>query len=394
MPGLRTAVAIGLTQMVNWGISYYAIGVFGPAIAADLGWSMAQTYAGFSAALVVMGLSSAPVGRMVETWGGRVVLPGGSLLLVSGFLMLAGAQGVMLYALAWLALGLGMRMSLYEAAFAALVRAGGLGARRAVSQVTLLGGLASTVFWPIGHLLIEALGWRGALVVYAGLALLMLPLYRTIPPGRAVPEAAGGRKSADAEAPVRVSAALLFAAMIAAVSFLSSGLSAHLIGMLSGFGMTVAGAVALAALPGIAQSCARLVEVIFGHRLDPLALGVVAATVLAVGMLAALGAAGAGPVAALFVLAYGAGNGLLTVVRGAQPLVLFPVARYAVIAGRLIAPSFFAAAAAPLVYAWVIETFGPRAAAGLSLGLALTALGCAWTLWARVGPTPPLGKGT
>ncbi|TDK43162.1 MFS transporter [Antarcticimicrobium luteum] len=391
MLGVRTVAAVGLTQMVNWGISFYAMGVFGPAIAADLGWSMAWTYGGLSGALVVMGLSSGPVGRMVDAWGGRGVLAAGSVLLALGFGMLAQTQGAVLYALAWLVLGLGMRMCLYEAAFAALVRAGGAGARRAVSQVTLLGGLASTVFWPLGHVLIEWMGWRGALTAYAGIALVMVPLYWAIPPGRAVPTASGPMQ--PAAAPVRLSAAVLFAAMIAAVSFLSSGLSAHLIGMLSGLGLSVAGAVALSTLPGIAQSSARLVEVLFGHRMDPLALGVLAAVVLSAGMLAGLGVGGAGAVAVVFVLGYGAGNGLLTVVRGTQPLVLFPVARYAVISGRLIAPSFFSAAAAPLVYAWVIEQAGPRAATALSLGLALTVLGCAWTLWARIGPEPLVGEG-
>lgn len=388
----RTVAAVGLTQLVNWGMSFYAIGVFGPAIAADLGWSMARTYGGFSGALVVMGLSSALVGRMVDAWGGRRVLSAGSLLLALGFAMLARAQGVVIYDLAWLVLGLGMRMCLYEAAFAALVHARGVGARRALSQVTLLGGLASTVFWPVGHLLIEAIGWRGALTAYAGIALLMLPLYLTIPPGRAA-EASTGAAGRRSDAPVRLPAAVLFATMVAALSFLSSGISAHLIGMLSAFGLTVAGAVSLAALPGVAQSCARLIEVLFGQRLDPLALGVLASAVLAAGMLAGLGVGGAGAVAVIFVLAYGAGNGLLTVVRGTQPLVLFPVSRYAVISGRLIAPSFYTAAAAPLAYAWVIEQFGARAASALSLALALAVLGCAWALWARVGPQPLAGEG-
>ncbi|MGD9862169.1 MAG: MFS transporter [Pseudodonghicola sp.] len=387
-----TVAAVGLTQLVNWGMSYYAMGVFGPAIAADLGWSMARTYSGFSGALVVMGLTSGPVGRLVEAYGGRLVLSAGTLLIALGFLMLGQVQELLLFGAAWAVLGLGMRMCLYEAAFAALVRAGGAGARRALSQVTLLGGLASTVFWPVGHFLIEYAGWRGALTAYAGIAVLMLPLYWTIPPGRAAAAAAPGRDGARAEAPVRLAAAVLFAAMVAAVSFLSSGISAHLIGLLSALGLTAAGAVALAALPGIAQSCARLVEVLFGHRLDPLGLGVLAAGLLAAGMLAGLGVAGAGAVAVVFVLAYGAGNGLLTVVRGTQPLVLFPVSRYAVLSGRLIAPSFYAAAAAPLAYASVIEQFGARAASALSLCLALVVLGCAWALWARVGPQP-LGEG-
>jgi predicted MFS family arabinose efflux permease len=88
-------------------------------------------------------------------------------------------------------LGIGMRLTLYEAAFAALARIGGPEARRPMSQITLLGGLASTVFWPIGHALGERLGWRGALMAYAALALLTVPLHLTIP-GARHDEAAGG----------------------------------------------------------------------------------------------------------------------------------------------------------------------------------------------------------
>lgn len=378
----RTVAAIGLTQLVNWGLSYYALGVFGPAIAAQPGFGPALTYGGFSLALAVMGLSSAALGRGLDRHGGRAVMSAGSLLLALGCVMLALAPGAGLYLAGWGVLGLGMRMCLYEAAFAALVQAGGSAARPALSQITLLGGLASSLFWPLGHLLEGALGWRGALLVYAAIALSMLPLYRLLP--------AAGQGGGGTAAPRRATippetraAAILFAAIVAATAFLSSGLSAHLIALLTGRGIGTETAVALAAAPGIAQSTARLLEIVLGRRLDPRALALVAAGILTLGMAAGPAIAGAGPGAAVFVLGYGAGNGLLTIARGSLPLVLFPVADYAVIAGRLIAPSFYAAAAAPLLYAMLIARAGPAAALWLSLALALVIAAAAAALFLR-----------
>lgn len=378
----RPAVAaIGLTQMVNWGLSYYALGVYGPAIGADLGFSPELTYGGFSLALVVMGLSSGWLGRQLDRHGGRAVMSAGSLLLALGCFALSQARGVPLYLTGWLVLGIGMRMCLYEAAFAALVQVGGAAARPALSQITLLGGLASTVFWPLGHLLQETIGWRNGMIVYAGIALTMIPLYRLLAaPGRSA--ARTEKRSSRARiAPGQRVAALLFAALVAVTAFLSSGLSAHLIGILSGRGLSPELAVSLAALPGIAQSAARLAEIVFGRWLDPRRLVLLASGILTLGMLAGFGIAGAGMAALVFVLAYGAGNGLLTITRGSLPLVLFPVDDYAVIAGRLIGPSFYGAAAAPVVFAALIDGFGPQAATGLSALLALTAVGCAWGLY-------------
>jgi len=377
----RTVAAIGLTQLVNWGLSYYALGVFGPAIAAEPGFGPALTYGGFSLALAVMGLSSAALGRGLDRHGGRAVMSMGSLLLALGCTLLALAPGAGLYLAGWTILGLGMRMCLYEAAFAALVQAGGSAARPALSQITLLGGLASSLFWPLGAFLEGALGWRGALLVYAAIALAMLPLYRLLP---AAGQGRGTVPSRRAPIPGEArAAAALFATIVAATAFLSSGLSAHLIALLTGRGIGPESAVALAAAPGIAQSAARLLEIVLGRRLDPRALALVAAGILTLGMAAGPAIAGAGPVAALFVLAYGAGNGLLTIARGSLPLVLFAVADYAVIAGRLIGPSFYAAAAAPLIYATLIARAGPGAALWLSLALALVTLTAAAMLFLR-----------
>lgn len=173
----RTVFCLGLSQLVCWGISYYLIGAFAELMTADLGWSRSLVYGGFSAALVTMGVASPLVGHAIDRYGGRPVMIVGSCLMALGCLGLSMTHDPLPYYAAWIGLGVAMRMTLYDAAFAALARLGGAQAKRPISQITLLGGLASTVFWPVGHVLAQAVGWRGAVIVYAGFALLTVPLH-------------------------------------------------------------------------------------------------------------------------------------------------------------------------------------------------------------------------
>src|SRR5207237_6528179 len=117
----------------------------------------------------------------MERRGGRAVMVAGSLLNALGCVGLAFCTGPKAYYVAWTCIGFGMRLTLYDAAFAALARVGGPQARAPMSQITFVGGLASTVFWPLGQALADAFGWRGALFAYAGLALLTVPLHMAIP---------------------------------------------------------------------------------------------------------------------------------------------------------------------------------------------------------------------
>ncbi len=180
----RTVVCLGLSQIICWGVSYYLIGIFGELVAAEMNWSRPLVYGGFSAALVVMGLSSPLTGSFIDRYGGRRIMVSGSVLSALGCAALAAAHSVAAYYSAWLCLGLAMRLTLYEAAFASLARIGGPQARGPIAQVTLFGGLSSTLFWPIGHGLADIAGWRGAVLVYAGLALLTVPLHLAIPNAR------------------------------------------------------------------------------------------------------------------------------------------------------------------------------------------------------------------
>ena len=385
----RAVVCLGLSQLICWGVSFYLIGVFGAWIEADLGWSRLLVHGGFSAALVAMGVASPLVGRAIDRLGGGPVMAAGSVCAAVGCAGIAAAETIGLYYAAWIALGLAMRATLYDAAFAALARIGGPDARRAMAQVTLLGGLAATVFWPIGHALAEGWGWRAALLVYAGAALATVPLHLAIGRGDHRADTPACWKE-PASAPLRlrrrrVMAALLYAALVALVNGLNSGLSAHMIDVLSELGLAAGLAVTVAALRGIGQSAARLAQVLFGGRLEPATLNLLAASVLPVCFTIGLASGASVAAAAVFAFFYGAGNGILSITRGTLPLVFFDARSYGAIVGVLLVPSFFVSAAAPLAFAAVISAFGAAATVVLAIAMSALILAAALGLKALAG---------
>lgn len=391
----RTVLLLGVSQLVSWGITYYLIGGFGELMAADLGWGRDLVYGGFALALLVMGLLSPLAGRLIDRHGGRKVMTAGALLNAVGCAGLAYSHDVAAYYLAWLCLGVGMRLTLYDAAFATLARLGGVNARGPISQITLLGGLASTAFWPIGHLIAERFGWRHAVLAYAGFALLTALLHLAIPQGRHADGAA------SMQAPQRqplagnrrelLVAGGLYALITALANFLNAGMSSHMIGILAGLGVAASVSVWISTLRGVGQSAARLCEVLFGRRVEPLLLNSAACLFMPLAFAAGLYGGGYTFAAIAFAFFYGASNGILTITRGTLPLVLFDPRAYGTLVGRLVAPSFVLSAAAPLVYAMVIERYGEDAGLYMSIVVAVLMLGAALLLHLRF--TRPSGAG-
>ncbi len=374
----RIVAALSLSQLIGWGVTFYAVGVFGDRIVADTGWSRGVVHGGFSVALLVMGFVSPAIGRAIDRAGGRRVMVVGSLAGAAGLVALATAHHLVHWFAAWMVLGIAMRMSLYDACFAALVRIDPVGARRAITTVTLSGGLASTVFWFVGEALATRLGWRGATLAFAGFALLTLPLHLAIPTvaDRATPAAARGPVHAlppplATEPDDRRAAAILFGIVAVSTSVLASALAAHLIPLLLALGLALPTAVAVSSLRGVGQSAARFAEFASGGRLHPLDLACFACLSLPVS-LAFAPFAGVSTAAALaFSIGGGAGNGLVTIARGSVPLVLFDPRSYGAITGRIGAPAFWFSALAPFAVALVLDHGGVAAALA---ALALPAL--------------------
>jgi MFS family permease len=167
--------ALGITQILAWGCSFYLPAVLAKPIAVDTGWSLGWVVGGLSLGLIAAGLVAPKVGRTIEAKGGRPVLVASSILLGSGLATLALAHSLPVYLMAWLLMGVGMGAGLYDAAFATLGRLYGKQARRAITTLTLWGGFASTVCWPLSAYLVEHFGWRGACAVYAAIRMPSRP---------------------------------------------------------------------------------------------------------------------------------------------------------------------------------------------------------------------------
>lgn len=387
MTGRARTLAIfclGLSQLLHWGLSYYLIGVFGGRIAADQGWSHSAVYSGFSVALLVMGVLSSPIGRWIDRVGGRLPMSLGAVLAALGCVGLALGHDYWLYLLSWVGLGAAMRLTLYDAAFAALAKAFGSGAKRPIAQITLLGGLASTAFWPFGNWLAENWGWRGACWAYAAIALASIPLFLTLPrvavPGAA--PAAAGPPLPPPPPPSRL-AAWLFAYTVGGLNFLNAAFSAHMIVILAALGLALPVAVWVASLRGIGQSSARFCEVVFGGRVNPLNLHLGAALGFPSSFVAGVWSGDWLVAAMAFALVYGASNGLMSITRGTLPLVLFDPRTYGATVGKLLIPGFVLAAVAPSAYAALLDGFGPRATLWVSAFLALTITAAAGVLRRR-----------
>jgi MFS family permease len=378
---------LGVTQILAWGSSYYLPAVLAKPVASDTGWSLAWVVGGLSAGLLAAGLVASWVGRTIDAKGGRPVLIGSSVLLGSGLALLALAHSLPVYFLAWLLMGVGMGSGLYDAAFATLGRLYGKGARGAITTLTLWGGFASTVCWPLSAWLVEHFGWRGACAAYAGLQVFVaLPLHAFVLPGLPTARPDGqpsGSASEAASAAIltgarRTRAFLLLATVLTIGSVIASMIGVHLLIFLQARGLELAGAVALGALVGPSQVGVRIVEMAFGRHYHPVWTMVASVALVAAGVL--LLAAGF-PILALPLVLYGAGNGIGSIAKGTLPLALFGPFGYASLMGRLAMPSLLAQSLSPSIGAILIEWRGPSAALGLLAGMTCLNVGLAGLLW-------------
>src|SRR5262249_8401465 len=231
---------------------------------------MSFAMGGFSLALLTAGLVSPRVGPLIDRHGGHRVMSIGSLLGALGLALIVYADHPAAYLAVWMMLGVATAATLYDPAFATLGRIFGLGARRPITTLTLAGGFASTVSWPVTHVLLDAVGWQGSYLVYAAvLALVAAPLHAFALP-RTRPEAAQPGEAApvpSAVLPPRGWPFVLVAAAFAAYAFVPSGLSAHLLAIFGRAGIDSATVVAIGALFGPAQVASRICELMFARNI-------------------------------------------------------------------------------------------------------------------------------
>jgi predicted MFS family arabinose efflux permease len=258
-----------------------------------------------------------------------------------------------------------MASGLYEAAFAALVRIYGQDSRNVITGIALVGGLASTVGWPLSAWLETRVGWRGACLAWAALHVVIgLPLNASLPkagaPIAARPEAAVASGAVAARAPAAAARTVVLLSIFYAITwFISTAMAAHLPRLLVFSGMTLGAAVGIGALIGPSQVAGRLLELGFLRRFHPLRSARLGALMHPVG--AALLVLAGPPAALAFGILHGAGNGILTIAKGTLPLVLFGSQGYGERQGVLTVPARIAQASAPWLFGLCLDRWGANA---------------------------------
>ncbi|MEO8304934.1 MAG: MFS transporter [Betaproteobacteria bacterium] len=374
----RAVSALGVAQIISWGTLFYTIAVLGASMRADTHASEIVLFGAFTAGLFLSGLASPWIGRRIDSHGGRGVLASGSVLGALAMAILGTAQEPVAMVAGWLVAGIAMAACLYDPAFVTLHQIAGSSYRRAVTALTLYGGFASTVFWPLSQYLLETTGWRNAFYLYAILHLtICLPIHLAcVPPFRRPARHAESATTTTASSHPRGGATFAWlASAFALATFISSALAAHLIEMLTATGLTARDAVMIGTLVGPMQVAGRIMEFAFARHLRALAVGTLAFTLMAIAVLVFTQVRGIWIVAIAFVIPYGWSNGVMTIVRGTVPAELFGQRDYGALLGRLAQPQFIAKAFAPLAMTLVFAVDSTRAISVYALcGVAIAAL--------------------
>jgi predicted MFS family arabinose efflux permease len=373
---LPLILALGTTQTLAWASSYYLPAILADPIAHDLGVSSNWIFAAFSASLVISALLGPRIGRQIDLVGGRSVLSISNLTLAAGLALLGFAYSIPMLIVAWLLLGIGMALGLYDAAFAALGRIYGDAARRPITDITLIAGFASTVGWPLTAWGLQNIGWRDTCFAWAVAHIVIgLPLNFFI-----LPAVKGAKAAVAASTKPHIPidrTMILLAFTFAAAWSVTGAMAAHLPRILEAAGATTLQAVTAGALIGPAQVAARIVEASLLTRYHPLFSTKLACVTHPIG--AAIVLLGGGAAASAFAIFHGSGNGILTIARGTLPLAIFGPQNYGYRLGIIGAPARMAQAAAPIVFGLLIDAMGSRilivsSALSLSALLALSLL--------------------
>ena len=346
----RLVLWLSLAQLVTWGSVFYTFALLLAPVERELGLTRAQSSLAFSLALLAEGVCAYPVGRWIDRGHERAVMTAGSLLVAIGLAAHAFIHSLAGFYLVWLVLGAALAGTLYTPVFAVVTRRFPNDFRRAIITMTFLGGLASSVFIPVSAWLIAAFGWRHALLVLAAVHLLLcVPLHaiclRGAPPAQAIVTRAGHSPAAL----LRSAPFLLIGVFVVGMMAITAAIPPHLISLLRESGLGEAWVIAIPATIGVMQVLGRLLLYFFEHRFDLHVANRVIPFLIPLA-LAALVAGAASPVAGLlFVLLYGLGNGMLTIVKGTAVAQYVNREHVASLNGALGIPQAISRAVAPLV---------------------------------------------
>jgi MFS family permease len=365
---------LALAETSVWATLFYMFPAMLPVWEAEFGWTRGEVAGVFTASLIVTALISPRAGRIIDRGGSRMMFLGaiatGAVLLA----LLSQVTALWQFWAVWLAIGLVNGACLYEACFAIITVTVGSRARQAITMVTLVAGFAGTVSFPSAFLLTEALGWRGALMIFAAVtALVALPLamwgMHLLERHRAPPAEQPETHGDEARAALAKPAFWCIGFGFAATGLVHGMIISHIRPIMDDRGIEAGLAVLIASMVGPMQVLGRVAMVAVQRHVDT--FGTAIATFVGMGLgLAALLAADMAPwLAFAFVVPYGAAYGVISIVRPVLTAEVLGRAGFGQIAGMLAVPYVLGGALGPVLGAKIWVFYGYDTVLGLSLVL-------------------------
>ena len=386
---VRLTLQLGVTQTIGYASSYYLPAILAAPISNSIGISFERFFVFLAAASLISAFLGPRLGRLIDSFGGRLMLPISSLLFAAGLLLMSVATTQLVLLMAWLVVGIAMAGGLYDAAFASVVEIQGDDSRRTIAGITLIAGFASTIGWPITSALTSAFDWQTAVLFWAMTHVLVgLPLHLTLPGYKqnARRERRLQREVAETStSPVML--VILMGALFALGGFTQVAVGIHLPGLLGTGGATPEWALAVATLLGPGQVLARILQVGLPQTFTPVRVAALALILHPIGTLAWLAFGDIGMV--FFVILHGMGSGFLTVAGGVLPLYVFGSKNYGQRQGYIMAASKILLAFAPLIFGAALVSVGVFALA-FTVASALLSVGIlGWLLTHRRSTNTP-----
>ena len=374
----RALVVLCITEIVAWGVLYYAMPVAAEPMAAETGWSQSSIFGAYSAGLVVSAFIGIPLGWLLERRGPRYLMTGASLLVVPCLVIVATAESVVQLTIGWLLAGLVMPALFYQAAFTAC--AGWMGENRVkgITAVTIAGGVSSTFFAPLTSWLLSQFHWRTMWLILAVLLVVILvPLQWFFLTPRWTPVEKQARLDLPVGQIVRSGRYLLLSASITAFIFGGFAVCLTIVSLMTERGFTHAfGAIVLGAI-GIGQLVGRLGFSRFGKGRARTVRNMVIVCGFAVGTLLFVFVSGPAMLMLVFAVLLGAARGAGTLMHATMVVDIWGPERYGALIGVFTMPITLAQAIAPWAGAALAAQLGSfRAMDAVMAGLvAIAAIG-------------------
>lgn len=358
------AIGLGITQIMGYGTLMYAYAVLLPEMAKDLGLSLSEVFGILSLGLFFGGLVSPIAGKLVDRFGGRWVMTLGSVVAGCALMGMSLVEGrASLFALILLAEGAGMFV-LYNVAFASVARLDlGVPPQRSISVITLFGGVASTIFWPLTLALFNQFGWEVTWVILGLNALVICtPIHFFILRGpERHPDAPKPANAPDW--PELTGTARKRGMLWMVISFIFSG---YLMGAVmtlwvtnvQDLGHTAAMAALAGAVIGPFKTVGRFFEMLVSRNMYPLVTYAISMALMLSGFVVLLSVGFTLPGVILAAALYGMGDGIKTIARGTLPLALFGQKGYGARLGWISFVQMGINASAPFAFAWATQAFG------------------------------------